>query len=80
VYVSVIRFSLFDAGVMFAEEKKVIPWSRVLLEKLKVTQLIKQFTLPFMEPEGSLTCSQEPGTGPYPEPDESSSHHQTLFP
>jgi len=24
-----------------------------------------------MEPEGSLLCSQEPATGPYPEPDES---------
>jgi hypothetical protein len=23
----------------------------------------------FMEPEGSLQCSQEPSTGPYPEPD-----------
>jgi hypothetical protein len=22
-----------------------------------------------MEPEGSLSCSQEPSTGPYPEPD-----------
>jgi len=27
-----------------------------------------------MEPEGSLPCSQRPGTGPYPEPDASSSH------
>jgi hypothetical protein len=24
-----------------------------------------------MEPEGSITCSKEPTTGPYPEPDES---------
>jgi hypothetical protein len=25
-----------------------------------------------MEPEGALQCSQEPSTGPYPEPDQSS--------
>jgi hypothetical protein len=33
-----------------------------------------------MEPESSLPCSQQPANGPYPEPDESSSHLLTLFP
>jgi hypothetical protein len=33
-----------------------------------------------MEPEGSLSCSQEPATGPYTESDEFIPHHQTLFP
>jgi hypothetical protein len=32
----------------------------------------------FMEPEGSLSCSQEPSTGPYPEPDRSSPYHPIL--
>jgi hypothetical protein len=27
-----------------------------------------------MEPEGSLLCSQEPATCPYPEPNESNPH------
>jgi hypothetical protein len=33
-----------------------------------------------MEPEGSLPSSQQPATGPYPEPDESVPHFQTYFP
>jgi len=33
-----------------------------------------------MEPAGSLTCSQETATGPYPKADASSPHFLTLFP
>jgi hypothetical protein len=31
-----------------------------------------------MEPEGSLPCSQEPTTSPYPEPDQSNPYHPIL--
>jgi hypothetical protein len=31
-----------------------------------------------MEPEGSLPCSQEPSSGPYPDPDRSSPYNPIL--
>jgi hypothetical protein len=44
------------------------PWCRTLLEKLIVTQHVKKYPASFMEPEGSLPCSQKPATGPCPQP------------
>jgi hypothetical protein len=32
----------------------------------------------FKEPKGSLPCSQEPSTSPYPKPDQSSPYHTIL--
>jgi hypothetical protein len=65
---------------LFSVLYKLLSWtgenrSRVLLEKLIVSQPVKKLTpLPFMEPEGSLPCSEEPPTDPFPEPDQSNPH------
>jgi hypothetical protein len=43
------------------------------------SRLATQIFSHFMEPEGSLPCSQELSTGPYHEPDQSSTYHPLLF-
>jgi len=53
-------------------------WNIVLFEKLTVTQLVKKY-LPFKELDGSFSCSQQPTTGPYPEPDTSNPHLRTRL-
>jgi hypothetical protein len=51
----------------------------ILLEKLTVAQLVKEFsTLTYSE--GLLLCSQEPATEPYTQPDEFSLHPHILLP
>jgi hypothetical protein len=46
--------------------------------RLRVTHLSRN-SPPFMEPESSLPCSEQPATGLFPESDESSLHSETPF-
>jgi hypothetical protein len=48
----------------------LIPGSRVFLEKLIFTLFVRN-SLPFIEPETVLLCSQDPAIGHYLEPFES---------
>jgi len=43
-----------------------------------VGHLVKKLS-PFMKPEGSMLCSQQPTIQPYFEPDEFVQHPYTLF-
>jgi hypothetical protein len=57
------------------------PWSRVLLEKPKKKEFIlAKNSLLSMALKGSLLCSQDPATGPYPGSDESNPYPPTLSP
>ena len=50
------------------EQRLQIPWIRVFLEELVGSQMLKKFPV-FVELENSLSCSHEPTTGPYLEPE-----------
>jgi hypothetical protein len=49
-------------------------WSWALLEKPPIIQILKNFSA-LWNPEGSLPCSQEPFSGPYPELERLSPYH-----
>jgi hypothetical protein len=54
------------------------PCRRVLLEKLKAINYERN-PPPFIEPEGSLPCSQKHATDLYPKPNETIPHASTLL-
>jgi hypothetical protein len=54
------------------------PWSWALLERSHHSWNYSRTSQHFMEPRGSLPCSQEPSTGPHPEPDQSNPYHPIL--
>jgi hypothetical protein len=58
-----------------------MPWAthtKILLKKVLAVHLVNKFSI-FIEAGGSLPCSEDPTTGPYPEPDESNLHHHSHF-
>jgi len=67
-----------DVSIEVAGTNQSTTCNRVFLQKLTVTQ--PRNSPPFAELRSSLSCSQEPVIGPYPEPDETTPHLSTLFP
>jgi hypothetical protein len=63
-------------ALSFTANTLLTPWSRILLEKLIITKLVKKF-LAFY---GTRMFIQKPATGPCPEADESTPHLPNLFP
>jgi hypothetical protein len=61
-----------------AQTPLIHSWSWALLETLPIVQQLKNFPA-FRGTRRSLPCSQEPSTGPYPEPDQSNPYHPILF-
>jgi hypothetical protein len=70
--------------IMFLEIKERL-WVPILTYGAEIVLRSCQLCSPsgtpqhFMEPEGSIPPSQEPSTGPYPEPYQSNPHHPILF-
>jgi hypothetical protein len=68
-----------DFNTSLEVEFYVTTWSRILLDQITVTQLVKKYLL-FMEPEASLLFSQQPVAGPYSKPHVSNPQFANLFP
>jgi len=61
-----LSFSVTFIGMV---ETPLAPWTRVVLEKLKVPHLVKKIPH-FVVQDCSLPHLKEPPTCPYPEPDQ----------
>ena len=57
----------------------LVPWSRVLLEKSVSSPANQESPCILLNVEGSVLCSKQSATCPYPEPDYSSSCFPILF-
>jgi hypothetical protein len=54
------------------------PWTRILLQKITVTHLLKKFPNS-MKPEGSLRHPQHPASSPINDPDKSNPRSPALY-
>jgi hypothetical protein len=55
----------------------VLTAGSIVLEKFIVAHLVKKFST-LVEPEGSISCAQQPATGPCADPAESSPHPHSI--
>jgi hypothetical protein len=56
----------------------VLTWNSMSLLTYLLTELSPSWGAANCTPEGSIPCSQESSTGPYPEPYQSNPHHPIL--
>jgi hypothetical protein len=77
-YLTQAQWRICSAELPLTGPVQPIPRSWVLL-RTQQSLIRSGIYQHFMQPEGSLSCSQEPDTDPYPEPDESSPYHTILF-
>jgi hypothetical protein len=57
-----------ETELVRTKHNRLTPWRRVLFEKLIVAQPVKKFPS-FYGTQWFILFSQQPATGPYPEPD-----------